>query len=390
MLDACETLSAACVSDAAKDNSRERKMDCTVRNGVALAAADALSVSEASLQRMKQRGCGTSRSDRKAMSMPDLKAFAYPLASKIPTEILAGDGANTMSRDGQPINTQGFVPPFANESRPYADDLRDTTLLGQILTPPTDGAVTPSNFAQRSNNIIAGQLASPGGAFAGTGDLTQLNKSTFGTSPGVYDQIAAGLLGERVEAKREEETTPYIIEAAETENLGYVASDTVQQLSTNPPRVYGTNAKTSNSFLQNCKTSLCGFSYDLLHYPNASRALYASAHKNTRYPNDIVPIQHARTILRLAQRDGRAPHLLFTAVGAVLSILIGWMLYRSLVPAALQQQPPTVLYTQNFIPSAFQYPPTTTYQTQAPVKPLAFGQIVSEPYLPGQVLMRQQ
>ena len=52
-------------------------MDCSIANAKASSAAQALTISEEALQRLKQQGCGTTQRDRAIMQMPDLKALSY-------------------------------------------------------------------------------------------------------------------------------------------------------------------------------------------------------------------------------------------------------------------------------------------------------------------------
>ena len=156
------------------DGTLIQTMECSTRNGQAIAAADVLSVSEVDLQRIKQRGCGATKQDRSLMRLPDLKALTQPIPQSVPIEVSAG--ANNMFLGRQSVNAEGFVPPFVNA--------------------PQEEGQTPANYIQTVNTVSAGNSAVPGLEFSGTGEIAQLNKVMFGSPPVVYKQMAASIQGE--------------------------------------------------------------------------------------------------------------------------------------------------------------------------------------------------
>jgi hypothetical protein len=251
-------------------------MQCDERNGQALAAAEALTVSELDLQRIKQKGCGgPSQRDRLIMRLPDLKALPYPSATNVPSEVCPDANAKHAGRKS--LNAEAFAPPFAQAKRGEAR--------------------APSSFAAQ----VVAPRATLGPEFSGSGDIAQLNAVTFGSAPALYKEIAAQIRG----AIEEPEETPAWPDASPP--LGRLEV----------PRVYGA-ARRRAPFSNRCVTALKGILYDLLHYDEAR------GHSTSHFAA-------ARDIFC---RHGRAPYVLFVLVLLLLCALLLYMARGAAAPAA--------------------------------------------------------
>ena len=83
---------------------------CLVKRGEVVAAKAALAVSEKQLQATRLQGCGaSSRRDREARKLPDLKALGYPVLER--EEVVVRSEVNDMSRG--PEGAAQFQAPFA-------------------------------------------------------------------------------------------------------------------------------------------------------------------------------------------------------------------------------------------------------------------------------------
>ena len=266
-------------------------MECSIRNGQALAAADALTVAETDLQRIKQQGCGTTRQDRSIMQLPDLKAFTYPTPTNVPVEVASGSNNKYLGRSS--VNAEGFVPPFVN-------------------APLEEGStVTASNVAQQVNSVNSGNNAIPGLEFAGTGDIAQLDKAMFGNPPVLYKQIAASIRGEPVLSEEAAAATPRMMRDPETPlgRAGIVAMDEVGSAKQLQQRLYGASTvPVADSFAARCQSAVRGVLYDLLHYEEAAKAYKGGG-------GGLGAVRFVCT------RDGRSPYLLFVFVALLLGFL---------------------------------------------------------------------
>lgn len=267
-----------------------------------MAAADALTVSEVDLQRIKQQGCGTSLRDRSIMRLPDLKAFTYPLPENVPVEISADSNNRYMGRGS--VNAEGFVPPFVNQ-------------------PQESGIEPSSSFMEQQNLASRGSSTVPALAFAGTGEISQLNEVTFGSPPILYKQIASSIVGEPVQSL-DMETGGGSGTIRDTETplgrAGVVGMDEMQNARELQRKLYGANrASNSGNFMDRCQQAVRGFLYDVIHYREASASLYAS-----RSPEEVSSKEDWADypIILLSTREGRGPFILFVIVSVVLLTLV--------------------------------------------------------------------
>jgi len=281
-------------------------MECSTRNGQALAAADALTVAEADLQRIKQQGCGTTRRDRSIMQLPDLKAFTYPIPTNVPVEVASGANNKYLGRSS--VNAEGFVPPFVN-------------------APLEEGStVTASNLAQRVNSVSSGNNAVPGLEFAGTGDIAQLDKVMFGNPPVLYKQIAASIQGEPVRSEEAAAATPRMMRDPETPlgRAGVVGIDEVESAKQLQQRLYGASkTPVADTFASRCKAAVLGVLYDLLHYEEAAKAYGGGG-------GSFGAVQS------LCTRDGRSPYLLFVFIALFLGCLVVYTGFSATTPPPVQ------------------------------------------------------
>lgn len=231
-----------------------------------MAAAQALSVSEAELQRVKARGCAASVRDRNVMRLPNLKAIAYPVNTQAPVELSIEDKANDKLLGRSSLRADGFVPPFSNETS-----------------------------SMESHGV-------PGLDFAGSGDLLALNQNTFNNSKVLYKEIAANISGQSLE--QFVEATPTQAQDPETPygRAGIVPNNSIEQGKQLQQRLYGA---AQPSFADQTKTALRGVCYDLLHLDEARRA-----HGNA-----------------WCTREGRGPYLLFVVVCL---LLVLWLFSAAL------------------------------------------------------------
>lgn len=272
-------------------------IECNTRNGQAMAAADALTVAERDIQRIKQRGCGTTLTDRAIMQLPDLTALAYPQPTNVPVEL--DTGANNKYLGRSSVNAEGFVPPFVN-----------TTLL------PKE-APRPASLI--NGDVGSGNSATPGLDFAGTGDLTSLNDVTFGNPSVLYKRIASSIQGEEVAST----AVPSILEDPLTPlgRAGVVSPDYARMGKQLEQRLYGARAPEREaaeaSFSSRCLSSAQAALYDLLHI-EAIR---------DRRTDMGLPNGNASLAWDVMTRDGRGPHLLFLLILGGLVGLLLWSLF---------------------------------------------------------------
>lgn len=283
---------------------KTKTMECNVRNSEALASAETLTVSEVDLQRIKQQGCGTSRRDRNIMRLPDLKAFTYPLPTNVPVEITSGSNNKYMGR--QSVNAEGFVPPFVNQ--------------------PQESEMEPQSASymnEQEKLATRGSSAVPALAFAGTGEIAQLNDVTFGSPPVLYKQIASSIIGEPVQSISTANDGSGTIRDTETPlgPAGVVGMNEMQNARELQRKLYGSATLQNDSFLERCKRSAMGFLYDLLHFDQA-RAIYGGG--------DSRDISHLQVLSSMANRDGRGVYLIFILVSVMLCVLLLFILGRSL------------------------------------------------------------
>ena len=282
-------------------------MECSTRNGQALAAADALTVAETDLQRIKQQGCGTSRQDRSIMQLPDLKAFTYPIPTNVPVEVASGANNKYLGRSS--VNAEGFVPPFVN-------------------APLEEGStVTASNLAQKVNSVSSGNNAVPGLEFAGTGEIAQLDKVMFGNPPVLYKQIAASIQGEPVRSEEAAAATPRMMRDPETPlgRAGVVGIDEVESAKQLQRRLYGASkVPVADTFVSRCKAAVLGVLYDLLHYEEAAKA----------YGGSVDSFGGA--VQSVCTRDGRSPYLLFVFIALILGCLVLYTGFSATAPPPAQ------------------------------------------------------
>lgn len=286
-------------------------MKCSTRNGQAIAAAEALTVSEAALQRMKQQGCGTTtHQDRSLMQLPDLKAFTYPSPTNVPVEVSA---PNNMYMGRASVQAEGFVPPFANEAPE----------TGQTPSP------TPVSFSQQVTSARTGSRAVPGLDFAGTGDIAQLDEIMLGNPPVMYKQIAASIRGEELPSK-EANSVPKVLQdpQAPPGRADVLSFDAAEEGRALERRLYGGGRSRERgddapSFWQSCSTACRGFLYDLLHL-RAVQKVYGAA-------------GGANALCVATTRDGRTPYLVFVALLLALAAVLFWLLARPAeVPSGYQ------------------------------------------------------
>lgn len=273
-------------------------MECSVRNGEVLASAEALTVSEQDLQRIKQQGCGTSLRDRNIMRLPDLKAFTYPSPTNVPVEVTSGSNNKYMGRES--VNAEGFVPPFVNQQQDSASEVS-------------------SAYAREQENLATrGSSAVPALAFAGTGEIGQLNEITFGSPPVLYKQIASSIIGEPVQNLPA--TGSGIVRDPETPlgRAGIVGIDEMQNARELQQKLYGSSDVSQNTFLNKCIKSIKGFLYDILHFDEA---------KNI-YGQQNADESGLSIVFKMANRDGRLPHIMFVAISITLVILLLYMIIK--------------------------------------------------------------
>ena len=278
-------------------------MKCNTRNGQVIAAADALGVSEAALQRLKQQGCGPTRQDRSLMQLPDLKAFTYPTPTNVPVEVSAGP--NNMYLGRSSVNAEGFVPPFVN----------DALETGETPSPQ------PVSFSQDVSLARRGSNAVPGLEFAGTGDIAQLDEVMLGNPPVLYKQIAASIRG--VELPPKEASVPTVLQDPQTSlgRAGVLSFDAAEEGRALARRLYGSShdQTADSSFWKSCGTACRGFLYDLLHLGDVEKTYGAAGSADA---------------LRVATtRDGRAPYLVFTVLLVALAGILLWLIASPAVPS---------------------------------------------------------
>ena len=285
-------------------------MTCETRDVEIRAAAEILTIAERELQRIKHRGYSATKQNRDILRLPDLKALAYPEHTNVPVEVSV-----STSDKFSGTSASGFTPPFADSAR--SDD---------------DNAI-PANYAQLTNAASKGSHAIPGLEFAGSGDISQLNKVTFNDPPVLYKQIAASILGE----------APCNAEAAPSPPV-FIGEETPEESSglASQPNLYGAGpaATGGGSFPALCLASVRGAFYDWLHFEDATKA-YSSRNGD------------AASWLTIASRDGRGPYLLFALVLASLVLLVVIALLRSLTatPPAMHLMPSVYPYTYASPPS---------------------------------------
>jgi hypothetical protein len=278
----------------------QSKMECSITNAKNLAAAEALTVSEQALQRVKQQGCGTTRQDRSIMQLPDLKAFTYPVPTNVPVEVSAGANNKYMGRSS--VNAEGFVPPFVN-------------------VPQEEGSTAQaSNLVQSVSAVAQGSPAVAGLDFAGTGNIAQLDNVMMGNPPVLYKQMAAAIQGqapggnELAEAK-----APKILEEPLTPlgRAAVVGADEVRTAHALERRLYGAGsggAAPAGTFpgaiATRCQAAVTGALYDCVHLDEALRMHAPDA------PRCIS------TTLRVLTRDGRMPYLVFVTFLMLLLVFL--------------------------------------------------------------------
>ena len=248
-------------------------MQCSIRNGGAMASAEALSVSEASLQRIKQRGCGTTHSDRSVMRLPDLKAFAYPTSASSTVE--ATNELHQMYMGRASVQSEGFTPPFADEPH-------------QLGASPV-----PASLSLRGglcSNAVHGL------DFADTGDIAKLDEVMMGDPRLLYKQIAASI---------GEAAVPVPQPLAPVD----VSDDTRSQ------QLYGSNKEGPKTFWQSCDIACRGFLYDILHLGEVAKVYRASSSADA---------------LRIATvRDGRGPYISLAVLVLALTAAVLWSFWAS-------------------------------------------------------------
>jgi len=279
-------------------------MECSVRNGEALASADALTVSEVDLQRIKQQGCGTSLRDRNIMRLPDLKAFTYPLPTNVPVETTSGSNNKYMGR--QSVNAEGFVPPFVNQPQESGGEPQSAAYLNE-----------QEKLATRGSSAV------PALAFAGTGEISQLNEVTFGSPPVLYKQIASSIVGEPVRGLSTDSGGAATVRDPETPlgRAGVVGINEMQNARELQRRLYGDSADGVNSFFDRCKRAIRGILYDIVHF-DEFKATYGSG--NMQSPSQT------QVLFSLANHDGRCVYLIFVLVSIALFLLLLYILFSSL------------------------------------------------------------
>jgi hypothetical protein len=181
-------------------------MQCSVAAGQQRAAQESLAVSEASLQRIKQQGCGTTRRDRNIMRLPNLSALPWPRsADAMPEEELDVNARYTAA-----AQSVGFTQPFLED-------------------PAKDGALAR------------------GSALAATGDLAALSETLFAAGAPdsrLYQRIAEDIRGSAPPAAPPAAPAPTAA----------------------APAVYGQAREISPDFSQRCRRHVRAALYDLLHY----------------------------------------------------------------------------------------------------------------------------
>lgn len=316
-------------------------MKCSTRNGQALAAADALTVAETDLQRIKQHGCGTSRQDRSIMQLPDLKAFTYPIPTNVPVEVASGANNKYLGRSS--VNAEGFVPPFVN-------------------APLEEGStVTASNLAQQVNSVSSGNNAVPGLEFAGTGDIAQLDKVMFGNPPILYKQIAASIQGEPVRNEEMMAATPRMMRDPETPlgRAGVVGVAEVESAKQLQRRLYGSVTPSSvvDSFSSRCLAAVRGLLYDVLHYEEAAKAYGGGRRGNLSAAQAVCT------------RDGRSPYLLFVFIALLLGCLVVFAGISAVTTPRRQAQLPAYYHH----PCGYSLPPGAAPTALAPLIGYSFA-----------------
>jgi hypothetical protein len=268
-----------------------------------MAAAEALTVSEAALQRIKQQGCGTTRQDRSLMQLPDLKALTHPISTNAPVEVSAGPNNMFMGRAS--VQAEGFVPPFVDEALE----------TGQTPSP------APVSFSQQVTSASAGSRAIPGLAFAGTGDIAQLDEVMLGDPPVLYKQIAASIRGEALPSKKAN-SAPQVLRdpPAPLGGAGVPSFDAAEEGRALERRLYGSGragerGSEAQSFWQSCGTACRGFLYDLLHLQEVQKVYGAAGG---------VSALHVATT-----RDGRTPYLVFILLLLALAAVVLWLLTQA-------------------------------------------------------------
>ena len=303
-------------------------MACSVQQGKAIAAAEALSVSELELQRIKQEGCRPfGACSREKMRLPNLRAYAYPANSNAPQEVSLEDRANA----GEDVNSQGFARPFVSE-------------------------------VAGGNAEKTGQYGVPGLDFAGSGDLQALNDVTFQASPSSssYESIANRIRGNSdndkssVRRKEEEEdSTLFPLGSA-----GLVQKNIVEDGKNIQRCLYGQSldaaqrcsksnnkAEEENSFqeqrqqhqqsdkkdtISSSRTSQAvrGALYDFLHFQDATKHLYGATNWGKSFD--------------ICTRSNRGPYILLVVVAVVLFLLLLFQSLRYLLstPSSSSRPPP--------------------------------------------------
>ena len=279
-------------------------MECSVRNGEANASAEALTVSEGELQRIKQHGCGTSLRDRNIMRLPDLKAFTYPLPTNVPVEITSGSNNKYMGR--QSVNAEGFVPPFVNQPQESGEEPQSASYM-----------------TEQEKLSTRGSSAVPALAFAGTGEIAQLNEVTFGSPPVLYKQIASSIIGEPVQSLATAGAVSGTIREVETPlgRAGVVGMNEMQNARDLQRKLYGSPNSQIDSFPERCKRAAQGFLYDLLHFDEAGATYGCGASRG---------VSQLQLFTSIASRDGRGVYLIFISVSVALCVLLLSIIGRSL------------------------------------------------------------
>lgn len=265
-------------------------MQCNTRNAQAAASAEALTVAERDLQRIKQQGCGTTKQDRAIMQLPNLKAFTYPLPTNVPVEVTADSNNKYLGRSS--VNAEGFVPPFNNAA------------LEQGVE-PTEAA----NYLQSINLASAGAHGTPGLDFAGSGEISQLDEVMFGSPPVLYKQMAASIRGETLPPEQAKRPTILQEPATSLGRAGLISADEVQNARALERKLYGSGSGKPSSlcvaeFASRCVASVKAALYDWLHY-EAAQKHYEQTYGGGRPPSSFW---------ELGCRDGRGPYLVFVAV----------------------------------------------------------------------------
>jgi hypothetical protein len=230
--------------------------------------------------------------------------------------------ANNKYLGRESVNAEGFVPPFVNAE------------AGQ--------QISAANHAQRMNEVSVGQHGTTGLEFAGTGEVEQLNKVTFGHAPVLYKQIAASIQGAPLQSAEQ----PRVIEQPQVPlgRAAVVGAEEVRSAQALQRRLYG-SGEPRVPFQRRCSQALRGALYDLLHFEE-----FREQHR----PGGCVDAVH-----QLCTRDGRGPYIGFLLLALVLIAVC------LLIPISAARSPQYPSYTSAYMPMPVMAP--AYFRAPAPV-----------------------